>query len=239
MNNNQIKLLAIFIFLGLLNTSFSQQGEWIEVRDFETWTSAGVRLKLNKDWEFSLAEQLRLKTNSTIVNNYFTEFEAQYSGFKGFEIGAGLRYIKENDNKGKIQGYESHLRYQFDLGYKHKLGKFKMDYRTRFQNKNELQVSEEQGDTAVNKLRFKIGTEYNIKNWKFDPKASVEFFNLLGTGFDKYRVTIGTSYGLKKYGDISLFYRMEKELKPAFVNYPKTTNIIGLNYIYSFKIKTK
>ena len=63
-------------------------------------------------------------------------------------------------------------------------------------------------------------------------------FNVLGTGFDKLRLTVGTSYGLKKYGDISLFYRMERELMPTYVDYPKTTNIIGLNYTYTFKIKT-
>jgi hypothetical protein len=31
---------------------------------------------------------------------------------------------------------------------------------------------------------------------------------------------------------------MERELMPTYVDYPKTTNIIGLNYAYTFKIKT-
>ncbi|MDA9775698.1 DUF2490 domain-containing protein [Flavobacteriales bacterium] len=238
MNKTYKSILSVVIFSAIFSSSFSQNQTEIEVRDLETWTSAGVTMKLNKDWKFTLSEQLRLKTNSTIVDNYFTELEAKYSGLKGFELGVGLRYIKNNDNQGKIQGYESHFRYNLDLGYKHKLGDFKMGYRVRFQNKNELGVSELEGDEAINKLRIKLGTEYNIKGWKLDPKASVEMFNVLGTGFDKLRLTVGTSYGLKKYGDISLFYRMERELMPTYVDYPKTTNIIGLNYTYTFKIKT-
>ncbi len=233
------KIIGFFAILFMLNSAQAQEGEWIEVRDFETWSSVGARMKLNKDWEFTLSEQLRLKNNSKTVDSYFTELEAQYSGFKGFEIGAGLRYIKENDNKGKIQGYETHFRYNLDLGYKHKLGDFRMGYRVRFQNKDELQVSQKQGDTAINKLRLKIGTEYNIKNWKLDPKVSLEMFNTLGKGFDKFRITAGTSYDFKKFGKVNLFYRMERELMPKYIEYPKTTNIIGLSYVYTFKIKTK
>lgn len=229
-----------FVSIGL--GGFSQAGEWIEVRDFETWTKAGVKLKLNDNWSFGLEEQLRLKTNSSVVDAYFTEINAQYKAETGLVFGGGFRFIRDNDNEGKIQGYENHTRFNFDLGYKHSVDRLKLGYRLRFQSKNELGISKEEGDYANNHFRFKVGGEYNIKKWKFDPKLSMELFHHMEegeeNGLDKFRVTIGTSYDLKKYGDIGLYYRMEREINPTTIGYPKTTNIVGLSYIYTIKIKT-
>lgn len=238
-----IKLtLAVIILSTLSIKGFSQEGQWIEVRDFETWSSVGMKLKINKNWEFELEEQLRLKTNSSIVDSYFTGFNAKYKTKLGFEYGIGLRYLKKNDNQGKIQGYENHFRYNFDFGYKHSINRFKLGYRLRFQSKNELGISTEEGDYLNNHFRFKIGSKYNIKNWKFDPKFSAEIFYHMEeeeeNGFNKFRATLGTSYDLKKYGDISLFYRLERELNAAYSAYPKTTYILGLNYTYTLKLKT-
>ena len=39
-------------------------------------------------------------------------------------------------------------------------------------------------------------------------------------------------YGFKKYGEFGAYYRLERELG---INYPKTTSIVGLNYVYTFK----
>ena len=237
------KIIGFAITFLILNTTFAQEGEWIEVRDFETWSSVSATMKLNKDWKFSLSEQLRLKNNSKEVDVYFTQLEAEYSGFNGFRLGAGLRYIKDNDNQGKIQGYETHFRYQFDLGYKHKVDRFKLGYRLRYQNKSELGLDELAESYAINKLRLKIGAEYNIKGWKLDPKFSSELFyrtqETTESNFEKIRFTLGTSYDLKKFGKINGFYRIERELNPTYVNYPKTTHIVGLSYVYTFKITTK
>ncbi len=237
------KLTLIAALTSLANPFFSQDGEWIEVRDFETWSSLGVKMKLNKKWSFGLSEQLRLKSNSTIWDNYFTQLDAEYSGFGNFDLGVGLRYIKENDNTGKIQGTETHLRYQLDLGYKHKLDRFKLNYRIRYQNKSELGLDELTENFAVNKMRFKLGIGYNIKNWKLDPKISAELFYRTQENseskFEKMRFTFGTSYDFKKFGEIKGFYRIEHELNPVLVGFPKTTHIAGLSYVYAFKIKTK
>lgn len=216
-----------------------QDGTYIEVRDLETWSAAGVKLKLNKDWEFGLSEQLRLKTNSSIVSSYFTEVDATYGGWGNWEVGAGLRFIRDNDTEGDVQGYENHLRFNMDLGYKHKVERLKLSYRFRYQNKNELGFSASEGDYLNHHVRFKLGLDYNIKDWKLDPKVSTELFRHFETGeingFDKFRVTIGTNYKVKKVGTFKAFYRMERELNAT---YPKTTNIIGVAYAYTFKIKT-
>ena len=120
--------------------------------------------------------------------------------------------------------------------YKHQINNFKIGYRLRYQNKNELGVSSDEGDVAKQNIRFKSSLEYNFKHWKFDPKFSAEIFNRIqdgsDNGFSKYRLTLGTDYKIKGFGKLGVFYRFEKDLN---VDFPDTTNILGLKYMYSFK----
>ncbi|WP_226789131.1 DUF2490 domain-containing protein [Polaribacter porphyrae] len=144
--------------------------------------------------------------------------------------------MRENDNKGNVQGYENYFRFQVDVKYKHKIKDLKIGYRLRYQNKNELGISYEEGDFINQNIRFKISLEYNLKNWRLDPKFSAEIFNRFKesktNGFNKYRFTLGTDYKFKNFGKLGIFYRFEKELN---VDFPDITNILGLKYIYTFK----
>jgi long-subunit fatty acid transport protein len=212
--------------------SFSQNDD---TKDLENWSSIRLKYKLNKKWSFELEEQLRLDEDISEVSGYFTQLSTEYTLMKNFKIGGALRFVRINDNEGKIQGYENHLRFHFDASYKHKINDVSLKYRLRYQNRNELAVD----DYANQKLRLKVGIEYNIKNWKLDPKFSAEIFNQIGqeeenNGLKKYRLTLGTDYNLKNIGTIGLFYRIEQELNETI---PKTINIIGLKYTYTIKNK--
>ena len=228
----------IITLFSLLNTSilFSQDGEWITVRDMESWGSLNLNFKVTKKWQFGLEEQFRFSNNSSEIDAYFTELSTKYKFNKHIYGGVGFRFIRQNDNVGKIQGFENHIRLHFDLGFKHSLNRFNFDYRLRYQTKNELGVSKEEGDYANNHLRLRLNIGYNIKKWKLDPEFSSEIFRHyekeIESSFDKYRLTIGTKYNTKSHGKIGLFYRFEKELN---VSYPKTTNILGLKYTYTIK----
>ena len=235
-----IKRLLCTVALSWISVAgYSQQGEWIEIRDMETWSSVGFEMDLNKKWSFSLEEQLRLKSNSSEVDSYFTEFGLFYKGLEHFEFGGNLRYQSVNDNQGKIQGYETHFRYNLDVAYSHKIDRFKLKYRVRYQNKNELGIDELAGNYPIHKWGLKIAANYNIRKWKFDPTFSAEIFRRseenTEAGFDRMRYTLGTKYDLKKFGELTGFYRIEKELN---VSYPKSTHIWGLSYVYTLKIKT-
>ncbi len=225
-----VKLLLIITVL-FTSKNYAQTDS-----DWASWNTIGVEYKLNEKWSFALEEQVRLKENISVVDNYFTQLSADYKLFKGFKLGAGVRYIRDNDNQGNIQGYENHFRFQIDAMYKHEINDFKIGYRLRYQNKNELGVSYDEGDYANQNIRFKTSLEYNIKNWKLDPKFSAEIFNRFQegkeNGFNKYRLTLGTDYKVKNFGKLGVFYRFEKELN---VDFPETKNIIGLNYTYTFK----
>lgn len=238
LNPKKILLLNILLFsvffMGITNAQ--TEGE----KDWASWNIIGIEYKLNKKWSFELEEQLRLKENISVIDNYFTQLSAEYKLFKNFKLGGGLRYIRKNDNQGNIQGYENHFRFNLDATYKHKINDLTVSYRLRYQNKNELGVSYDEGDYANQNIRFKTAVKYDFKNWNFDPKFSAEIFNKFQegneNGFNKYRLTLGTDYKIKNFGKVGVFYRMEKELN---VDFPDVTSIVGLKYTYTLKNKKK
>ncbi|MDE3742020.1 DUF2490 domain-containing protein [Maribacter polysaccharolyticus] len=234
-HSKNLQYVALIVALMIGVSGFSQTED---TDDLQSWTAISLKYKLNKKWSFELEEQLRLDANISEVSEYFTEIDAEYSISKSFDIGGGLRYVRENDNEGNVQGYENHLRFHIDASYKHKINAFSLKYRLRYQNKNELGVDASEGDYAKQNIRFKTSVGYDFKNWKLDPEFSAEIFNHFeegeDNGFSKYRLTLGTDYKIKKYGKIGLFYRMEKELN---VDLPETAHIIGLKYAYTIKNK--
>ncbi|SFS38752.1 DUF2490 domain-containing protein [Lutibacter maritimus] len=230
--NKTISNTILFFFLVASGITYSQNS------DLGNWTAIELEYKFNKKLSFGLEEQLRLKENISQIDEYFTEISTEYDLTKNFSIGAGARFIKENDNEGKIQGNENHFRFQLDAAYKHKIDQFSLKYRFRYQNKNELGISASEGDYANQHIRLKTSIGYNIKKWKLDPEFSAELFNHFKkneeNGFDKFRLSIGTDYDLKKYGKINLYYQFEKELNTSN---PSILNVIGLKYKYTFKNK--
>ncbi|XOV66641.1 MAG: DUF2490 domain-containing protein [Fluviicola sp.] len=234
----------MLVTLLLLVFPQAQAQDSTTVQDFELWT--GVNLKknvLDDKMRLGLSQEFRFEDNATSINNFFTEAELGYKFFKGFRVDVGYRFIRNNRNS----GYRSEGRFFSDINYKHKLDRFKLGYRFRFQNQSTLGASATDDD-IVNKYRFRFKLDYNIRNWKFDPYFSSEIFiaqttnriNYIPTiteeearvsGFEKYRLTIGTSYDITKKMNIGAFYRYERELGsyPLYYNTPRQYFIAGLN----------
>lgn len=239
MNHQLKKAFGIIIALCIIQTAATaQQGALITVRDFEVWSAAEIKYEASEKWTLGLEQQLRMRDNASEVDQYFTEFNMKKDVSKSFYYSLGFRYIRDNDNQGDIQGYENNFRYNLDFGYKHKVQKFDVNYRVRFQRRNEIGLTRAEGDEANNHLRLRVAAKYNIKKWKLDPEASSEiFYNLQqGEHFNKFRLTLSTKYKLKKYGALGAFYRIEKALATS---YPKTTHIAGIEYNYTIKRKKK
>lgn len=229
--NKHSYVIALVVFITAISNGFSQTED---TNDLESWNSINLKYKLNKKWSFDVETQLRLKDDISEIGEYLGELNTQYSVSKKIKLGGGIRYTSKNDNTGNIQGYENYFRFHVDANYKHKINDFSLKYRLRYQNKNELGVD----DYDNQHIRFKTSLGYNFKNWKLDPKFSAEIFNHLEkgakNGFDKYRLTLGTEYKIKKAGTIGLFCRIEKELNETI---PEITKIIGLKYSYTLKNK--
>ena len=169
-----------------------------ETNDMEGWSSIELDVKANKNLSFSVSEHLRYRNDITTLKNYFTQAKVQYELFKNFEIGAGVRYITNNDDTGNIQGYEPLFRYQFDAIFSDRIDKVTVLFRLRYQNKNELGFSESEGDIPVEYTRYRMGFDYRIKALKLNAKLFGEVFNEAKTtdsngGFNRHRYTLRIS----------------------------------------------
>lgn len=203
--------------------------------DTELWLKAGAEFKVGEKWEFGVEEQLRFDEQIGAVKNYHTELEIKYSLTDQLDLRVVPRYIRRNDNQGSAQGYEDLFRYQVGVGYKHRWNQLEFKHRALFQNRNELGVSEEEGDIPRHFFRWRTGLEYKIKNWKYDPIFRTEYFKSLngakaGTD-DAIRFSIGTDRNYDGVGKFGIFYMYETTIDAIDT---EIAHIISLRYTYSF-----
>lgn len=228
-------LIGLLILLGIPFSQAQTTGGTVVTADFESWISAGVEVKLFKKWSFELSEEIRLRKNSTTIDQYFTNVGAQFEPLKFLEVGLGFRFMQSNNEDGT---YTPQYRFYADVAFKHKFKRFDFKYRLRYQFRNEIGPSTIDGDYFKNRFRLKATAAYNVKKIPLEPKLSVELFNQFEKytllEFDRLRFVASLSYDFKKYGKLTLFYGVEQEI---FTAYPKTTSIVGLNYVYTIEIK--
>ena len=202
--------------------------------DLEGWNSVGLDLKASKKLSFSIEEHLRLRNDISTVKNYFTQIKANYEVLKNIEFGGGIRYITKNDDVGNKQGLRAYFRYQFDVSYTQKLNKIGVLFRLRYQNKNQLGMSEEEGDIAKEFVRARIGVGYKIKAVKLNVRLFAEHFNQpnnskLAQTETRMRYTLKISRKFKKIGTFTVFYGLQENN----LNQEKTNkSFLGFKYAY-------
>ena len=229
-------LVFVAFFILLSTKQLSAQ----ESNDLEGWSALQIDIKVTKKLSFSVAEHLRYKKDISTLSNYFTQLETSYEIFQDFQIGAGVRFIKKNDDIGDRQGIESHFRYQLDALYQHEVKQLNLSYRLRYQNKNELGFSEEEGDIAKEQLRFMLAIGYKLRPIRVVFKLKGELFSTISDGaepekIDRNRFTLLASRKFKKIGKFSLFYRIQEDINTIEENVNKS--IIGLKYSYSLDLR--
>ena len=203
----KIRTLAI----GLILLITANQKLIAQDTDNELWTSIELAYKLNKTFDLEFREMLRLSDNLGEIDQFYSQLGLGIDLSKSFEIMPAYRFTRDHDYKGKIQGYESVGRFQIDLRYKQKINRVNLTYRFRYQNKNYL-TEDKQSEDA---LRFKLRTRYNIRNWKLDPILSYEYFSEINKDVEsnnRYRITLSTSYKLKKSSRLIFAYSYEQDL---------------------------
>ncbi len=205
-------------------------------RDLASWSSLELGYRINNNWKLGLEGQFRLKENLNTIDQYLAEFTVKRRILKDFDVAGGIRYTRENDNQGNIQGYENHLRLHADAIYKNRFGDFVVGFRLRYQNRGEFGASGINDNANVQRVRFKTSAEYKIKDWPLDPEVSAELFSRFerneASRIDRLRVTMGTQYDIKKAGSIGAFWRIERSLGEEITD---NLYIIGLSYSYTFK----
>ena len=226
------RLFLVLLFSTVQN-SFAQN-----LSDTEGWSSIEVGLNISKKFSFSVSEHLRYRNKISTMSNYFTQLETSYELFKDFNLGGGVRFIRENDDVGNIQGLETHFRYQFEINYKHDLKMLTLFYRLRYQHKNELGLPEEEVNIPNEYIRFRMGLGYKFNDLGIGLRLKGELFNQiqkenLENGFNRYRLTLDTYKKFKNFGKVTLFYGFQKNFNRIEL---KQKSIIGIKYKYSFDL---
>ncbi len=226
------KLSLVIGWLITLTHVSAQSGS---VQDLELWLKAGAQTNLTDELQLEAEQQIRFDENASEVKNYHTEVALSYALHDQVDLLFVNRFIRRNDNSGDVQGYESHFRYQFGTQISHKLNQFRFKHRLLYQHRNELGLRREEGDVARRFLRYRFLTEYKIKNWPYDPRIKVEYFNDLPKEFaetnDQIRFGIGTERKYKKIGQFSFDYLIERSLD---IPVTKWTYIFVFRYEYRF-----
>ncbi len=226
------RLFLILLFSTVQN-SFAQN-----LSDTEGWSSIEVGLNISKKLSFSVSEHLRYRNKISTMSSYFTQLETSYELLKDFNLGGGVRFIRENDDVGNIQGLETHFRYQFEINYKHDLKMLSLFYRLRYQHKNEIGLPEEDVNIPNEYIRFRMGLGYKLDDSGIGLRLKGELFNQiqkenLENGFNRYRLTFDTYKKFKNFGKVTLFYGFQKNFNRIEL---KQKSIIGIKYKYSFDL---
>ena len=230
-----IKQFTLFVSMCLIFGLNAQEedGTYYVSQDLSTWNSLSFKLKPSKAWSIALSEEFRFKTNSSELDQFFTELKTTYKFYTGIWISGGYRFIGDKTE----DAIDLEQRFHGDIGYSFDVERFDFSFRLRGQTRDDLgEKRAEDGDYGRRALRLKFETKYNIKKWKLDPVASVEIFRENGkyvdAQFSKFRTTIGTQYKFEKIGTIAAFYRYQKDLN---TDYGLNHSIIGLQYKFTLK----
>lgn len=224
-------LIVLILFITM--SSHAQDAE-----DLEGWGAVELNLKATEKLSFSVSEHLRYRNDITTLRNYFTQVKVNYELFKNFELGGGVRYITDNDDVGNKQGHEYLFRYQFDAVFNQKIDRVMVSFRFRYQNKNQLGLSESEGDIPTEYTRYRMGLSYKVKPLKLNVKLFGEVFNEPQSpeenkGFNRHRYTLKLSRKFKDFGAFGIFYALQDDYSTPI---KKSKSIVGLKYSYNIKL---
>ena len=213
-------LSLVFILIGLLTIN-AQESE------IKLWSTVEYSLSINKKWSLDLSQQLRLKEDLAVVDNYITQSEFYYKPAKRWKISAQMRYYYRNDNKGGIQGFENMLRYRFGLEKKFKLKPGNFELRGAYQNR----FSIDRENRAKKAWRFRPLFEWKIKNWSNDPKFYFEYIREIGGDEQQsYRYGVGSKIKFTDTQGLSIRYFYQKA---TYVQKQNTfSHVLSLKYAF-------
>jgi hypothetical protein len=224
-------LIVLILFITM--SSHAQDTE-----DLEGWGAVELNLKATEKLSFSVSEHLRYRNDITTLRNYFTQVKVNYELFKNFALGGGVRYITDNDDVGNKQGHEYLFRYQFDAVFNQKIDRVMVSFRFRYQNKNQLGLSESEGDIPTEYTRYRMGLSYKVKPLKLNVKLFGEVFNEPQSpeenkGFNRHRYTLKLSRKFKDFGAFGIFYALQDDYSTPI---KKSKSIVGFKYSYNIKL---
>lgn len=216
---NRKSLLFIFILWTSIASSQSNS-------DFQLWTGANAKLKLNDKWSLSLAPELRFADTISTLKNVISELGIKYSITKSISFLAEYRYTirpgKNDVNRFCIGAAYDWSKKDFPIAF---------SYRTKFQYSRNMNSG-----NSESYFRNKIGVDFNLSKL-VDPFVSYEIFFLFGKNeFRNTRYSIGLNWKLGKNLSLSTYYIYQREI---YVKTPSSDHICGVTLNYRMKLKKK
>lgn len=222
----QLKILFFTASLLTIHTLSAQD-------DLGSSLSADITKKIISGLNLSLEEDFRLRDNLSEVDRFSTTLELSYKPWKFLKLGGAYNLINYNH---ETKGWEVRHRYYFFATGSYRINRFTVSLRERFQSTYRVGVKET-SKRANPKLylRSRLEVEYDIRNCKLEPFASVELYNTLndpqGNKMNKLKYTAGSKYKLNKRNSLQIYYR--------YVNFKDDDegngkHMIGLGYSYKF-----
>ena len=226
---NRSRLFTGIIVFGLLAAPVKGQ-EGKVVRDLGLWTGAEVEKEV-KNWTFSLKQEMRLKTNMSEMNNYFTQVGIRYNISRNFALAAKYRYTRDKKSDGS---YENRSRYNLDLRYRGRLDFVTIDYRLRYQKEVESMRLFDMQEPYAKYVRNRISVRYTDLR-KLEPYISGEIFQLFRLyefpRFHYYRIEAGIRVEPGNFGKFRIAWGFNREIH---TDSPATIYMFRINYTYSF-----
>ena len=222
------KKLLLFVFV--LGAFSSNAQEW----DFLTWHKVQLQGELVKDLKLSVEQQLRLKNNTTSIEQTFTQFGLGYDLPKGFEIEAAYRLSWSQNENGT---FENRHRYNIDFEYGHKFWDLKAKLRARFQHRPSPSLFNERlkPDDSPVFVRFKLSVTYD-KLKKLTPGIEFETFvraeNPNEAGVNRFRYRVFLDVDLPKRQELGAFYMLETDYSGKTLEFQ---SVVGVSYSYEWK----
>jgi len=190
----------------------------------EFWQSAVVDFKPAKGLKLYLEKQLRYENKFTYMESDLSEVGLRYRLNKLLDFRVNYRFIYRPMSNQKRNRLDANLYLNFSWN------EFEISSRSRLQ-----QEYIETLDSKDSELEFRNRLRITYrKNKKVRPFFGGEIFLGLGEEADdqnKFRLTAGTDWKVKKRVTLTLFYHYQEFLEST---HSKQSHILGFKFNYSF-----
>jgi len=218
--------------------------------EYGLWTELDFKKEITKKLDLSFGGEFRTKDKISSVARFTANVGLSYDVFSFLKASFDYKYIykkksSEITNKNNyIPSYWSpRHRFLFSLKGEYEWRNFEFSLRERYQYtySESLSVDKYDGETGEQKndeymgsesdnvFRSRLKVDWNIKDVRYTPFVSYEFFNYASDlELKKTRFKLGTEYKLNKHHSFDFYYCFQNDM-----NY-SDKNIIGVSYKIKF-----
>ncbi|MBU0489970.1 MAG: DUF2490 domain-containing protein [Bacteroidetes bacterium] len=192
-----MKGLITILFAFLTLSFFGQE------RDFQTWYSFGLDMKLSEKLKADFGNEVRLRENSSIIERNQADLGIRYRLKTHWSFRVAYRLVFEDPF---LESYSIANRFLADITYKYEHKRLEISSRLRLAtDPEEPQYASELFSQVIH--REKITLSYNLPKTTLAPYIAGELFFPISAAnpyLSKYRVMAGFDYKLNKTNRIGI-----------------------------------